>query len=284
MCVHVCVCTQTFPYHYHHDFLARTSKQFGSSSSSPSLSTGRVDFSKEEEQERLRYGGLLRQDHTIKFKGSFAGSYSWRCRLEKLDARVQQFEMDRGSVSLHQTSDLPQKLLQDKRQSSSDGLEALPMKRMWYEAPRQFVGSKVREPVCLSVVTGIQTRSSANGPTSLDSLRPSTRYYQSHCVLPASCSEGAQVVFVDFTSGMVVVHYGHAQQVEKEASRFHFGFIVTEMTLYHTDTHSYYTARFEAAAVRYYVHTTYFTQRKPSVFILYVAPWSLHYTYLFKER
>ena len=237
-------CAQTFPYHYHHDFLARTTKQFGSSS--PSLSTSRVDFSKEEEQERLKYGGLLRQDHTVKFKGSFAGSYSWMCRLENLDARAQQFEMDRGSVSMHQTSELPQKLLRD---SSSDGLEALPMKRMWYETPHQFIGAKVREPVGFPVVTGIQTNSTTNGSVSLDALRPSARYYQSHCILPASCSGGAQVVYVDFTSGMVVVHYGHAQHVQREATKFLLGFTVTEMTLYHTDTHSYYSARFDAETI-----------------------------------
>lgn len=225
--------------------MTRTAK-LCDTSSSPSLAASRVDVSKEEEQERQRYGGLLPHNHMLKYKGNFPGSYSWMCRLDNLNETVNSFDMDKSShVSMHQSSELPRKCASHETNQASD-LEALPLKRMWYEAPYLSTSPRDAIPASVPVVTGIQSHAASSDGAMLDALKPSTRYYQTHCVLPAACSGQCQVVHVDFTSGIVVVHYGHAQVGSMETSKNHLGFSVQEMALYHTDSHCYYSSRLVA--------------------------------------
>ena len=205
-----------------------------------------MDISREEEEERQRYGGLLPHSNVLKYRGSFPGSYSWMCQLDNLNEVVKTFDMDKNSsVSLQQSSELPQKCGSHEAKTTSD-LEALPLTRMWYEAPQVSTSSRDAVPTSVPVVTGIQVKFDSGENGMLDALRPSTRYYQTHCVLPAASSGESQVVHVDFTSRLVVVHYGQGQGKSAEITTDPLRFPVHEMTLYHTDSHCYYSSRLDA--------------------------------------
>ncbi len=198
-------------------------------------------MTKEEELERQRYGGLLPHNNMLKYQGTFPGYYSWMCRLDNLDQTLQDFDMDKcNSVNLHMTSELPWKYSKSDSSPTSE-LEPLPQKRMWYEAPHSSLGSRNAAPASVPVVTGIQTSAaSLEGDGLLDALRPAVRYYQNHCVLPGTCSKDVlRVAHVDFVSGIVVVHYGCEPQHKKNKHDF----LINEMTLYHTNSHCYFSSK-----------------------------------------
>lgn len=192
------ICTQIFPYHYHPDFAVKQTKNQGSKTTP---SSSHFDISKEEEEERGKYGGLAPHQHKEKFQGLFPGSYAWQSRVEQLAMSVHNFAPDKMRyLNFCQSSSLPGSTQNEGKENGPLLSVACHLKKAWYEEPQSTtVGN--HNAFSAKFVTGT--------PTELrQSQEPSQCSYDSHCLLPAASQEDLKLIRVGFMCDVIVAYYG----------------------------------------------------------------------------
>ncbi len=204
--------------------------------SSPSHS----DISKEEEEERGRYGGFSNWLQKERFVGLFPGSYAWVCRLDNLRTIVEEFiPEDTKCLSFYESSNLAD--------SSSSGFDSdtsvhsVPQ-RSWYRVPQSAVasvdGRAANSMFTTQFVTGLKKPTASeplkSEPVNVEeAVNPFRHYYDNHCFLPAASHEELKLLRIDCVSGYVVAYYSQ-DSVESP-----FQNLAVSMAIYTLNNRSY---------------------------------------------
>lgn len=228
---------QMFPHHYHPNFVAGPTRSLHTSKAVPSAS--HADISREEEEERGRYGGFSSHLQKEKFVGSFPGNYAWICRLDTLGTAVEAFQPDEKEyLSLHATSNLPDSPLNDFSESAC--VHPVPQ-RNWYEATQSTAtnsGTTVSSMFTTTFVTGIRKKISAgpakNGNADVnDSIYPFKCHYDNHWFLPPAPHKKSKLLRVDFVSDFIVAYYSEGNSQDPSQ------IVAVGMAIYATNIRSY---------------------------------------------
>ena len=241
---------QKFPHHYHPEFMFRATKLNDRSISLP-FGAVRPDISSEEEEERRIYGGLLPLQHALKYQGNFPGSYAWECRMDNLNETVRDFNFEKSSfISVKRSSQLSRSCVgHGNSGGGAIDIVVLPPKRSWYEVPQLPNSFQDVLTDGTPVITGMQRTSSLKQVHNQEASTSPLSYYQTGCILPASCPADLAVVHIAFRTDLVVVYYGWlggrlAEDAEANVSS-KLKLPVVGITLYHTGSQSYTYSRLE---------------------------------------
>ena len=261
-------------------FLSRFVKKRNRSLKSRSKQT---NTSKENEEDRRRYGGMSERHIGEKFLGPYPGYYAWTTRISQLNQSVDRFQPSKGQyLSLYRASELPDSQtsketrvmpeMQEHFAEVKTGLKPVEKsERAWYEGPfshihHRGVGSTPDIDSLgdfnLQFVTGMKKQTApaiASGlqATGSEALAPSRFFYQSSCILPSASSlmhvdTPVTVVHVIFTSGVVVGYYGIGRrsgtQGETEGGVAPPSSQIVGMVVYRTESLSYSIARYTPAS------------------------------------
>ena len=232
---------QIFTHHYHPDFIDGSSKSHHSYSSLSS----QLDTSKEEENERKKYGAIPAHQQTV---SRFPGHYTWMSRLYRLGEIVDDFQPEKMHyLNFQQSTELPRSTSTDDVLVTDQEIKALPSKSSWYERPQSAVTQDRQIPhssFSTQFVTGIKPTNVLQKKEVIsvqESLNPSIRHYRNHCILPAVPQKDLKIIRVDFVSGLVVVYYGQSDSEGDSKVSFTSKFCgpANGMTIYCTDSQSY---------------------------------------------
>ena len=169
--------------------------------------------------------------------------------MSNLNGTVRDFNFEKDNcLSIQHSSRLPcGDIRQDAKAATN--IEVLSLKKAWYEAPQLPTCPQDMLERTVSVVTGMQTTSLPKEVDDKETLNPCACYYQTRCVLPASCppADDTVVVQVAHVTGLVVVYYGQpARKLADDAdvnSALSLLAPVVGITLYHTKSQCYVHSR-----------------------------------------
>ncbi len=223
-----------FPNHYHPSFASPPTFR---RKESVRTSSKRINTSKEEGEDRIKYGGL--SDRALAMGdthvGSYVGNYAWSNRLDQLDQSVDRVQPGVGQhLNLHHSSTLSgggqsRRLKKGGRLTSrlgygvSEKRPAVDADTPWYEKPVSHllsghVSAMPQGDFDLHFITSL-TRTSprsqnldvSDGTGSPESSASLKYSYQNHCLLPPAASiidPTSSIVSVSVTSSQVVAYYG----------------------------------------------------------------------------
>lgn len=267
---------QTFPSHYHPQFL----NAFAKKQKAAKLRAQEFDILHEEEEDRKRYGGLTNSHYEERFLGPYSGYYPWRNRVEQLKTSVDAFFPSEGHyLNFHHSSQVSEALpttLSGEHEWRTDLREVHTSKKAWFEEPTLYslnegsMGWRNVVPLNfdLQFVTGLtkQVRTSTPySPTAGGDLPGVSRAaYQTHCILPPATSfldPESTVLHLMFSSGVVVAYYGRGRgQVrgrEEISSSSSDQQPVTGIAVYRTDVQAYSATRLVVLCVSLLIYRKY---------------------------
>ena len=259
---------QLFPNHYHPRFISefvRKTEVFKSATKSSNIT-------KEEDENRLKYGGLSDKHYGTKetFIGPYRGHFSWENRKSRLQQSVQLCQPSKGQcLNLRHCSQHPPpmsvptyKAGQRQQEEAQTDLEAVEvLKQPWYKEPvSQSYASSSRNDFDIQFVTGMTKPvlqleiSSSSHATGTDSPTPTRYSYTNHCILPSvanALDSDSTVTHIAFSSGVIVAYYGRggAQLTVGDSPVISGPAVldqrsVTGIAVYHRETQSYSITRY----------------------------------------
>ena len=266
---------QTFPNHYHPTFLGTFAKK---RNKSPKIRSKEINTTRENDEDRRKYGGMSERHFREKFLGPYIGNYAWTSRLGQLTQSIDHFEPSKAQhLNFYHTSQLLEsrtssketRVLRETQEQVAvvkDDLKPVEtLKKVWYKEPfsqtQQAAGTTpdvdLQMSFGLQFVTGMPKQASptlASGlqASSTEPLAPSRFCYQNRCILPSASNlmhvdSSVTVVHVTFTSGTVVGYYGVGSkgdsQGEVQGGVSPTQSLVVGMAMYRTESLSYTVAR-----------------------------------------